>query len=146
MGSDNKLLCLNILGYKKPGITAEEYRSYMVNHHAPRVAQLMDKYGFLQWNMTHTVDESPQLMSQLYDAQFSNVAPYDCCVQLVFPSIECFVRMKADPFFKESVGPDHEKFADTKRSQMMIGWFCPLMLNEKMIDSSKQSWKTDQAE
>lgn len=68
-------------------------------------------------------------MSQLYDAQFANTAPYDCCVQIVFPDIDCFVRMKADSYFRETVGPDHEKFADTKRSQMMIGWFSPIMAN-----------------
>ncbi len=51
MASDQKLLCLNILGYKKPGISSEEYRNYMVNVHAPLVAGLMQKYGFLQWSM-----------------------------------------------------------------------------------------------
>ncbi|KID82418.1 conidial pigment polyketide synthase PksP/Alb1 [Metarhizium guizhouense ARSEF 977] len=133
MESNNKLLCLNILGFKKQGISTEEYRSYMLNVHAPLVAQLMEKHGFLHWSMTHTPDESRQLMDQIHDAQFSNIAPYDCCVQLVFPDIECFVRMKADPFFKQMVGPDHEKFADTKRSQMMIGWFSPLMMNGKLV-------------
>ncbi|AEO61188.1 hypothetical protein MYCTH_2069815 [Thermothelomyces thermophilus ATCC 42464] len=113
--SDQKLLCLNILGYKKPGISSEEYRNYMVNVHAPLVAGLMKKYGFLQWSM------------------FANVAPYDCCVQIVFPSIECFVRMKADPYFKQTIGPDHEKFADTRRSQMMIGWFTPLMKDGQLV-------------
>lgn len=81
---------------------------------------------------THTTDESSSQMAQLYDAQFSNVAPYDCCVQIVFPSIDCFVKMKADPYFKTNVGPDHEKFADTKRSQMMIGWYSPLMKDTKL--------------
>ena len=74
-------------------------------------------------------------MDQLYDAQFANTASYDCCVQIVFPSIECFVNMKADPYFKQTVGPDHEKFADTKRSQMMIGWFSPLLINGQQTDS-----------
>ena len=49
--SDQKLLCLNILGYKKPDISSEEYRQYMVNEHAPLVAGLMKKYGFLHWSM-----------------------------------------------------------------------------------------------
>lgn len=93
MASDNnhnnqKLLCLNILGYKKEGIDLAEYRNYMANVHAPLVAGLMQKYGFLQWSMvsnpreahntnktpllrltenltpaqTHTTPESPELM------------------------------------------------------------------------------------
>jgi hypothetical protein len=51
MTSDRKLLCLNILGYKKPGISSEEYRNYMVNVHAPLVAGLNQKYGVVQWSM-----------------------------------------------------------------------------------------------
>jgi hypothetical protein len=72
-------------------------------------------------------------MAQLYDAQFANIAMYDCCVQIVVPNIECFVRMKADPFFKNHVGKDHEKFADTCKSQMMIGWFTPLMQDGQLV-------------
>lgn len=72
-------------------------------------------------------------MQQLYDAQFANIAPHDSCVQIVFPSIECFVRMKADPYFQQTVGPDHEKFADTSKSQMMVGWFTPLMADGKRL-------------
>lgn len=30
--------------------------------------------------------------------------------------------MKQDPFYKEKVMADHENFADTKRSKMMVGW------------------------
>lgn len=56
-------------------------------------------------------------MGQLYDPQFANVADYDCIVQVMFRNVEDFVRMKADPFFKEKVTPDHENFADTKRSK-----------------------------
>ncbi|KAL2144471.1 hypothetical protein VTI28DRAFT_9046 [Corynascus sepedonium] len=92
-------------------------------------------------------------MAQLYDAQFANVAPYDCCVQIVIPSIECFVRMKADPYFKQTVGPDHEKFADTRRSQMMIGWFSPLMKDGQLVGpttgtsavANGERWKYERA-
>nr|QDK64759.1 AshZ [Aschersonia paraphysata] len=135
-------LCLNILSYKKDGITSEEYKHYMVNEHGPLVAGLMEKYGFLQWTMSHVSDQSPQLMSQLYDAQFGNIAPYDCCVQIVFPNIEAFVKMKADPYFKQTVGPDHEKFADTKKSQMMIGYFSPLVKDGKALDSNERNGKS----
>ena len=51
METDRKLWCLNILGYKKPGISDEHYRDYMVNVHAPLVQGLMEKYGFVKWSM-----------------------------------------------------------------------------------------------
>lgn len=51
MASEQKLLCLNILGFKKPGISAEDYRNYMIKEHAPLVAAMFEKYGFLHWSM-----------------------------------------------------------------------------------------------
>lgn len=61
-------------------------------------------------------------MSHLFDPQFANIADYDCIVTMVFRDIQDFVNMKKDPYYIEHVGPDHEKFADTKRSKMTIGW------------------------
>lgn len=74
-------------------------------------------------------------MGQLYDPQFANLATYDAVVSIVIPSIDCFVRMKADPYFRNSVGPDHERFADTKRSQMLIGLWSPLMKDTELVGS-----------
>lgn len=56
-------------------------------------------------------------MAQMAGPQFNNFADYDCIVTAVFPDVDNFVRMKADPYYKEKVMPDHENFADTKRSR-----------------------------
>lgn len=56
-------------------------------------------------------------MSKIADPQFANVADYDCIVQIVFENIDQFVQMKADPFFQKNLTPDHENFADTKRTK-----------------------------
>lgn len=52
--------------------------------------------------------------------QFNGTADYDCIVQATFKDIQDFVKMKADPFFREKVAPDHENFADTVRSKYVI--------------------------
>lgn len=56
-------------------------------------------------------------MKQLVGPQFNGSADYDCIVQCHFRDVNDFVRMKADPFYKETVMPDHENFADTTRSK-----------------------------
>lgn len=55
-------------------------------------------------------------MGRIFDHQFANIADYDAVVQIVFRDIEDFVDFKNDPFYKEVVMADHDKFADTKRS------------------------------
>ncbi len=56
-------------------------------------------------------------MNQLVGPQFEGVADYDCIVQVLFRDVEDFVRMKKDPYYVETVMPDHERFADTVRSR-----------------------------
>ena len=58
-------------------------------------------------------------MAQLYDSQMANVADYDCFSQVVFESLEDYKRMKQDPWYKQHLVGDHEKFADTKRSRLV---------------------------
>ncbi|EKG11344.1 Dimeric alpha-beta barrel [Macrophomina phaseolina MS6] len=59
----------------------------------------------------------------------ANVADFDCFSQVLFRNLEDYKRMKEDPWYKEHLVGDHEKFADTKRSMMTIGWI------EQFIDN-----------
>ena len=61
-------------------------------------------------------------MGQLFDHQMTNLADYDCFSQVIFESVEDYKRMKQDEWYKTHLVGDHEKFADTKRSLMTIGW------------------------
>ena len=45
----NKFLCLTICGYRKPGMSEEDYRNQMVNVSAPMTKGLMVKYGVKRW-------------------------------------------------------------------------------------------------
>lgn len=56
-------------------------------------------------------------MKQLVGPQFEGSADYDCIVQCAFRDVGDFVSMKKDPLYLEQVMPDHERFADTKRSK-----------------------------
>lgn len=112
----SKYLCLTILGYRKPGMSEEDYRHHMIRVSAPLSKELMVKYGVRRWTVIHNPKQTRDLMTQLYDRQMSNVADYDCFSQVVFESLEHYKMMKEDPWYKEHLFSDHENFADTNRS------------------------------
>lgn len=64
----------------------------------------------------HNQSATRALMSQLFDPQMVHLADFDCFSQVVFKSVDDYVRMKQDPWYKEHLVGDHEKFADTKKS------------------------------
>ncbi|KAF8466316.1 hypothetical protein BDZ91DRAFT_725054 [Kalaharituber pfeilii] len=66
------------------------------------------------------------------DHQFSNVADYDAMISICFHDVQDFINMKKDPFFMQKVTPDHENFADTKRSRMTIGWIEEIVKDGKV--------------
>ncbi|ETS76953.1 hypothetical protein PFICI_10827 [Pestalotiopsis fici W106-1] len=62
------------------------------------------------------------------------VSDFDCFSQVVFENLEDYKRMKQDPWYKEHLIGDHEKFADTKRSKMTIGWIEEWISDGKPVD------------
>lgn len=48
---------------------------------------------------------------------FENAADYDVVSQMMFPSMEHFTSMLADPFYREHVMPDDKNFADMSRTK-----------------------------
>jgi hypothetical protein len=65
----------------------------------------------------HNPEATRSLMSELFDPQMTIVADFDCFSQVVFESLEDYKRIKQDPWYKEHLMGDHEKFADTKKSK-----------------------------
>lgn len=50
-GQKGKFLCLTILGYRKAGMSEEDYRHHMTKISAPMTQDLLVKYGVKRWTM-----------------------------------------------------------------------------------------------
>ncbi|KAI7785992.1 EthD domain-containing protein [Diaporthe eres] len=134
-----RLLCLTILGYRKPGMTEEEYRHHMTKISAPMTQDLMVKYGMVRWTQIHNQRSTRALMSKIVDPQMVNIADFDCFSQVVFKSIEDYKSFKKDPYYKKHLFGDHVHFADTQRSQMTIGWIEQFIDEGKVVDGFPQT-------
>ncbi|KAF1970610.1 hypothetical protein BU23DRAFT_556570 [Bimuria novae-zelandiae CBS 107.79] len=129
-----RLFQWTVCAYRKPGMSEDDYHTYMSEKHAPLVKGILAKYGIIRFTMVHNTDEDKKKMAKIAGPQFEAFADYDSFVQAVFEDVECFVRMKADPYFIEVVGPDHENFADTKRSRHSVGWLEDCVLDGKAVE------------
>lgn len=69
----------------------------------------------------HKTSSTQPLLAQIAGPEFDHFADYDTIVSIMFPNIDCILRMKEDPEFKEKVEPDHHNFADltTTRYSML---------------------------
>jgi hypothetical protein len=81
--------------------------------------------------------ETRLLMNQLFDHQMLNLADFDCFSQVVFKSVDHYKKMKEDPWYKEHLVGDHEKFADTQKSMMTIGWITEYIRDGEVVEGMK---------
>jgi EthD domain len=57
------------------------------------------------------------ILTEITGPHFTHTADYDVVSQMMFPDVECFTSMLADPFYKENVMPDDANFADMSKTK-----------------------------
>jgi hypothetical protein len=53
-------LCLTICGYRRPGMSEEDYRHHMTHVSAPLTKDLMVKYGVKRWTQVCLARDPPR--------------------------------------------------------------------------------------
>ncbi|KAJ0420670.1 hypothetical protein BJY00DRAFT_312835 [Aspergillus carlsbadensis] len=132
-----RLLCLSMLGYKKPGLTEEELCDFQSRQHSKMVSEMMEKYGVVHYSITHNAAKPMSLISKVFDPAYVSFSDHDFIVQIIIPSLDVFVALKEDPVYKERVALDHLNFADRsspeRKTRMSLGYVHEIIRDGKVV-------------
>ncbi|EED15771.1 conserved hypothetical protein [Talaromyces stipitatus ATCC 10500] len=132
-----QLLCLTMLGYKKPGLTEEELCSFQVCQHSQLVCGLMEKYGVVRYSITHNAAKPMNLLPRVFDPKYVEFSDYDFIVQIIIPNLDVFFALKEDPVYQERVAMDHLNFADrsspSRKTRMSLGYVHEIIRDGKVV-------------
>jgi hypothetical protein len=122
-----------MMGYKRLELDETDLCHLMVNKHAHLISGLMEKYGIVSYTIvcstyhkmktekpghwadyhqTHNASKPSSLLSQLFDPKRVAFSDHDFVVQITFPDIENFLKLKSDPIYLERLAQDHRSFSD----------------------------------
>ncbi|KAG6986560.1 O-methyltransferase phnC [Physcia stellaris] len=117
---------ITIFGYRKAGMSEEEYHAYISETHAGHLKALLRREGVVSYTMQHnTRAVNEPLLRMVYGPHLprANIDDCDAVIQIVFRDIEDYLRVRQDPHFVAVVAPDHKNFADAGRTRFAAGWF-----------------------
>ena len=73
-------------------------------------------------------DASPDFLGQFEALEYDGIAEF------VMPEIKCFEQARADPFYKEKVAPDEQRFFDWSDAKWTVGWEQVYIKNGAIVD------------
>jgi len=130
MAAPRQLLCLTMMGYMKSGLDEEALCDFQVNKHAQLVSGLMEKYGIVEYTITHNTSKTRGLLSKIFDPRYVEFSDHDFVVRIMFPDLETFLKVKTDPVYIERISADHLNFADQKKKTRMTLGFVHEIIHE----------------
>ncbi|KAK7427456.1 hypothetical protein QQZ08_006062 [Neonectria magnoliae] len=122
--NSEKLFSVTIFGYRKPGLDEDFYHNYVSQTHANHLKDLLIKNKIVSYHMQHNSTKGRALLDQIFPSISSEkVDESDCIVQIVFRSIDDYVKVKNEEKYKSVVNPDHDVFSDPSKTKFVTGWF-----------------------
>ncbi|KAJ4318874.1 hypothetical protein N0V94_004204 [Neodidymelliopsis sp. IMI 364377] len=118
-----RLLKFSMFIKRKSDITEDEFHKYWTEKHVPVVDKWLAKHGVIRYIQYHLRSEVRSLSETVWTAiGGDSVLEFDGQVELLVPSIECLQNALNDPYYKEHVQKDEEKFIDGSKSSKTVGW------------------------
>ncbi|OJD33911.1 dimeric alpha+beta barrel [Diplodia corticola] len=116
------VLKVQILHYRNPNMTEEEYYHFWSNHHAKKAAPWLARNGVLKYAIYHTPREHREMLAPMAQRAGWKMHEHDGSVELWVRSLDDLARATQDPDYIANIHPDHTIFLDTSRTEVIIGW------------------------
>ncbi|KAJ5749144.1 uncharacterized protein N7511_010840 [Penicillium nucicola] len=120
------MFAFTVFGYRKDGMSEEDYHSYISTVHSAHLKALLAKNDIVSYTMQHNTSAAKaELMSTIYKDQMPDdkIADCDALVRIVFNDVQDYLRVREDPHFLNVVNPDHANFANFPKTKFAMGWY-----------------------
>ncbi|RAH66135.1 EthD domain-containing protein [Aspergillus aculeatinus CBS 121060] len=117
------LIRLTLLLKKRNDITHEEFHHHWTHVHGPLVSAWLRRHGVIRYVQYHQLPELRAKATALWEfLGADSISDWDGHVQLYVPSLDCIANALNDPFYREVVVPDEEKFISARSCQRTVGY------------------------
>ncbi|KAJ5719799.1 hypothetical protein N7493_007377 [Penicillium malachiteum] len=119
------MYAFTILGFKRDDMSEDEYHNYISTVHSAHLKALLAQNDIVSYTMQHNTSQTrDDLINKVYQGQMPAEKVFDCdaIIQVVFKTVEDYLRVREDPHFQTVVNPDHVNFAHPTKTRFVMGW------------------------
>lgn len=136
-----KVIKVQILHFRNPAMTEEEYYEHWSNHHAKMAASWLARNGVLKYavvslklllqspeaefiirNKYHTTQSYRDQISPMAEKAGWKIHDHDGSAEMWVRSLDDLVAATQDPDYIANIHPDEAVFLDKSRTEVIIGW------------------------
>ncbi|KAH7057099.1 EthD domain-containing protein [Macrophomina phaseolina] len=128
-----KVIKVQILHYRNPSMTEEEYYDHWSKTHAALAAPWLARNGVLKYALFHTPQKDRDNLAPMAKSAGWKIHNHDGSVELWVRSLDDLARATQDPDYIANIHPDESHFLDKSRTEVIIGWEEVRVLDGKVV-------------
>ncbi|QGA15435.1 hypothetical protein EYB26_003093 [Talaromyces marneffei] len=133
MPTEEKLIRITALLFRKEGTTPEEFYHHWYEVHGPKMLDLSLRYGVVEYRQYHTTPEAKATLDVVAKAFGKDCLPCDGMAETLVRDLGTYLRMQADSEYLEKIVPDEAAFMDKSKLEFTIGYEYAVIENGKAV-------------
>ncbi|KAF9886601.1 hypothetical protein FE257_011241 [Aspergillus nanangensis] len=120
MEYQKRFVRFDIFVRRHPSLSVEKFHDYWSNIHAPLIKHWLQRHGVYRYTQYHT----PPLMREQYfgGAEGVHTLDFDGHGEVLVEDPDTLKALIEDPYFKDVVEPDEERFIDKASRRRTVGY------------------------